>query len=89
MMQRKNELMKVQQESAFAWCESKVGQKLQVMIDRRVPDQEQAWIGRSYGDAPDVDGLVFVTAVQQEVHAGKLVEVEVVGTHDYDLIAVS
>jgi ribosomal protein S12 methylthiotransferase len=89
MIQRRDELMRVQQESAFAWCESKVGKKLQVMIDRRVPDQEQAWIGRSYGDAPDVDGLVFVTAVNQKVHAGQLVEVEVVGTHDYDLIAVS
>ncbi|MEC8302769.1 MAG: 30S ribosomal protein S12 methylthiotransferase RimO, partial [Planctomycetota bacterium] len=47
------------------------------------------WVGRTYGDAPDVDGLVFVTAVSQELHAGRVVEAEIVGTHDYDLIAVS
>ena len=66
-----------------------MGQKLPVIIDRRVPDQQQAWVGRTYGDAPDVDGLVFVTAVSQELHAGRVVEAEIVGTHDYDLIAVS
>ncbi len=89
MLQRREALMQVQQENAFAWCQSKVGQKLPVIIDRRVPDQQQAWVGRTYGDAPDVDGLVFVTAVSQELHAGRVVEAEIVGTHDYDLIAVS
>ena len=53
--------MAAQQEIAFAWNASQVGRRLDVMIDRRVPGQTNAYVGRSYADAPEVDGQVYVT----------------------------
>ena len=89
MESRRERLMAVQQEIAFRWCTAQVGQQHRVILDRRVPDQPSAWVGRTYADAPDVDGLVFVTEGDTPLHAGEMVDVEVVGTHDYDLIAVA
>ncbi len=59
--ERRDRLMEVQQEVAFEWNDAQVGRKLEVLIDSAVPDEENAWIGRSYADAPDVDGVVYVT----------------------------
>ena len=53
---------------------------------RRVPDGDNVWIGRSYADAPDVDGLVYVTGDQQRLAAGQIVPCEIVATRDYDLV---
>ena len=53
--------MAVQQEIAFAWNQRQIGRKLDVLLDSPVPGEKNAWIGRSFADAPDVDGVVFVT----------------------------
>ena len=63
--------MAVQQEIAFAWNEAQVGRRLDVLIDRAVPGEKDAWIGRSYADAPDVDGVVYVTG--RGLKAGQIV----------------
>ena len=47
------------------------------------------WTGRSVADAPDVDGLVFVTGDKQKLKAGDIVPVEIVATQDYDLVGVA
>ncbi|HYO25499.1 MAG TPA: 30S ribosomal protein S12 methylthiotransferase RimO [Lacipirellulaceae bacterium] len=86
MLQRQATLMGVQQEIAFAWNERQVGRTLDVLIDGPVPGERDVWIGRSYADAPDVDGLVYVTGAG--LHAGALVPCEIVASRDYDLIAV-
>jgi ribosomal protein S12 methylthiotransferase len=52
-----------------------------------VPDQENAWIGRSYADAPDVDGVVYVTG--EDLDVGAMVPCEVVARTDYDLAAAA
>ena len=56
---RREQLMAVQQEIAFAWNQAQVGKQWDVLIDRPVPDEKQAWIGRAYADAPDIDGVVL------------------------------
>ena len=66
--------MAVQQEIAFEWNESHQGRRVDVLLDRDVPGERNAWIGRSYADAPDVDGVVYVTG--QNLRAGKLVHVK-------------
>ena len=53
--------MAAQQEIAFAWNGSQVGRRLDVMIDRDIPGEQNAYVGRSYADAPEVDGAVYVT----------------------------
>jgi ribosomal protein S12 methylthiotransferase len=84
---RRDRLMEVQQELAFDWNDAQVGRQLDVIMDATVPDEKNAWIGRSYADAPDVDGVVYVTG--EELSPGALVPCEVVGRSGYDLVAVA
>jgi ribosomal protein S12 methylthiotransferase len=84
---RRERLMAVQQEVAFAWNERQVGSQLEVLIDRPVPDESHAWIGRSYADAPDVDGVVYVTG--KKLRPGQMVRCEIVATQEYDLIGAA
>ena len=83
---RRDALMAIQQEIAFDWNEAQVGQALDVILDQPVPNEDGVWVGRTYGDAPDVDNLVYVTG--DELATGQIVPCEVVAAQDYDLIAV-
>jgi ribosomal protein S12 methylthiotransferase len=85
--ERRDRLMEVQQEVAFEWNDAQVGRRLDVLIDSAVPDEENAWIGRSYADAPDVDGVVYVTG--ENLRVGSIVPCEVVATSEYDLVAAA
>jgi ribosomal protein S12 methylthiotransferase len=86
---RRERLMQVQQEIAFEHLQQQLGRKLDVIIDQNVPDERNVWIGRSAADAPDVDGLVFVTGDKIKLRAGDIVPCEVVATQEYDLVAVA
>ena len=81
---RRDELMEIQQEIAFEAAESMVGRHLQVMIEGRIPE-DGVYIGRTYKDAPDVDGYVFVNA-EEDMMSGDMVPVEITGSSEYDLI---
>jgi ribosomal protein S12 methylthiotransferase len=83
--ERRAILMAEQQEIAFAWNDAQMGRQLDVILDGAVPGEENAWIGRSYADAPDVDGVVYVTG--EKLKVGAIVPCEVVGRDGYDLIA--
>ena len=84
---RRERLMAVQQEIAFEWNDSQVGKHIDVLLDRPVSGQKDAWIGRGHADAPDVDGAVYVTG--KKLAAGKIVPCEIVATSEYDLVAVA
>jgi ribosomal protein S12 methylthiotransferase len=84
---RRERLMAAQQEVAFAWNEGQIGRQLEVLIDRPVPDERNAWIGRSYADAPDVDGVVYVSG--KKLRPGQIVHCEIVATQEYDLIGAA
>jgi ribosomal protein S12 methylthiotransferase len=58
-----------------------------VILDQPVADHPDAWIGRSFADAPEVDQLVYVTG--SGLAAGQIVPCQVVTCRDYDLIAVA
>ncbi|NLF09375.1 MAG: 30S ribosomal protein S12 methylthiotransferase RimO [Pirellulaceae bacterium] len=83
---RRDRLMRVQQAITFEWNASWVGKRLPAMIDRRVPGQEGAYIARGHADAPEVDGLIYVTG--EGLQPGNIVDCEVVAADGYDLIAV-
>ncbi len=85
--ERRERLMAMQQEVAFAWTERQVGRRVDVLIDRPVPGEKNAWIGRGPFDAPDVDAVVYVTG--KRIKAGAIVPCEIVATSDYDLVAVA
>ncbi|MCE5269385.1 MAG: 30S ribosomal protein S12 methylthiotransferase RimO [Planctomycetaceae bacterium] len=86
-LSRRDRLMAAQQEVAFAWNASQVGKRLDVMIDRPVPGQRTAYVGRCWADAPEVDGQVYVTG--ENLAAGQIVACEIVAAKEYDLIAVA
>ena len=81
---RQAELMELQQEIAFDLAEDMVGREVLVMIEGKVAD-ENAYVGRSYKDAPNVDGLIFINT-DEELMSGDFVRVRVTGALEYDLI---
>lgn len=83
--ERRNRLMEVQREIAFAWNERQIGQIRDVIVDQAVPDGKNAWIGRTTSDAPDVDGVVWLSG--KGIRAGDILRSEIVATHEYDLVA--
>ena len=87
--QRYNELMALQQSIAFEWSESRVGTTEKIIIDAELPDQPGVWIGRSRAEAPDIDGVVYVSGVDpaEPIDVGSLVPCEIVAADGYDLVA--
>ncbi len=82
--ERRDEIMELQQEIAFDKSASMVGRILDVMIEGKVAD-EAAYVGRTYMDAPNVDGYIFVNSGELFM-SGDFVRVKVTGSSDYDLI---
>ncbi len=80
---RLEELMLAQQEVAFKKAHRRVGEKIEVLIDRREGDGK--WIGRSSGQAPDIDSVTRIRA--KELHVGQLITARITGADGYDLIA--
>lgn len=81
---RRAELMELQQEIAFEQAEDMIGKEVLVMIEGKVAD-ENAYVGRTYKDAPNVDGLIFVNT-DAELMSGDFAKVKVTGACEYDLI---
>ncbi|MBQ7558593.1 MAG: 30S ribosomal protein S12 methylthiotransferase RimO [Lachnospiraceae bacterium] len=82
---RRNALMELQQGIAFEKAHSLTGQEMKVMVDGFLPE-ENVYACRSYRDAPDVDGLVFLKA-DREMMSGTLVNCRITGSAGYDLEA--
>ncbi len=85
--ERRDRLMAEQQEIAFAWNDAQVGRQLEVLVDAAVPNENNAWVGRSQADAPEVDPVVYVTG--ERLTVGSIVPCEVVARSGYDLAAVA
>ena len=85
---RKEEIMLLQQEISAKKSASFVGKKLEVVIDGYLPEDD-VYVGRSYRDAPNVDGSVFITLSpysSRDIMSGTFVDVEITGSTEYDLI---
>ena len=83
-VRRRNEIMGLQQEIVFDKNESLVGEEFEAIIEGKIP-MENAYIGRTYMDAPGVDSNIFVVT-DEELMSGDFVKVSVTGANDYDLI---
>lgn len=81
---RRDELMELQQEIAFEKAEDMIGRELLAMVEGKVAD-ENAYIARTYMDAPGIDGYLFINTDEILV-TGDFAKVKVTGALEYDLI---
>jgi ribosomal protein S12 methylthiotransferase len=84
---RRELLMAEQQQIAFAWNDRQIGRQVDVILDTAVPGEKNAFVGRSHADAPDVDGVVYVSG--ENLRVGAIVPCEIVGAAEYDLVAAA
>ena len=81
---RRAQLMELQQEIAFAAAADMAGTVVTAMIEGKVADEE-AYVARTYKDAPNVDGFLFVNT-NRELMTGDFVKVKITASYEYDLI---
>lgn len=82
--QRKAELMELQQDISLELDQERIGEELLVFVEGKVAD-ENAYVGRTYADAPGIDGYIFVNT-GESLMTGDFVRVKVTGALEYDLI---
>lgn len=80
----RDELMQLQQEISADRSAAMIGRTVRVMIEGFIPE-DNTYVGRSYKDAPNVDGLVFVEC-DRELMSGDFIDVKITGSTEYDLI---
>lgn len=80
----REELMELQQEIAFDKAQDREGSIVTAMVEGKVAD-ENAYVARTYGDAPNVDGLLFIQTAE-ELNSGDFARVRITGSAEYDLI---
>ena len=82
--ERRNRIMELQQEVSLDKSADMVGRVIPVMVEGKITDDD-AYVGRSYKDAPNVDGYVFINTNAQ-LMSGQIVNVSITGSMEYDLI---
>lgn len=82
---RREELMAIQQGITFDWSQTQVGRRMTVLLDQAYPERRNVFLGRTYADAPEIDGAVYVTG--KHLVPGQFVECEIVAAEGYDLVA--
>lgn len=83
---RKNAVMKLQQSIAFEKAKATAGSVIDVMIEGKLV-KDDIYVGRTYKDAPGVDGMIFVES-DRELLSGDFIKVKVTGSKDYDLVGI-
>lgn len=78
------DVMELQEEVIMDKNETLIGTELYAFIEGKVAD-ENAYIGRTYRDAPNVDGYIFINTDEQ-LMTGDIAKVRVTGAYEYDLI---
>ena len=81
---RKNIIMNIQNEISTEKMKEKIGQEYEVLIED-YSDDGLFYVGRSYMDSPDTDGVIYVNIEDDLI--GKFVKCKIVNSSDYDLIA--
>ncbi len=81
---RRNAIMELQQEIAYEAAAKMEGKSVDAMIEGKIAD-EDAYVARTYKDAPNVDGYLFIHTDRQ-LMSGDFVKVRITGSYEYDLI---
>jgi ribosomal protein S12 methylthiotransferase len=85
--ERRERLMAAQQPVAFERNQAQLGKQIDIILDQPVEGEQNVWIGRSKADAPDVDGVIYVSGGNTKLSAGDIVRCEIAASHGYDLAA--
>lgn len=83
-IRRREELMELQQAVSYDKSQEMIGKQVKVLIEGYLYD-EDIYVGRTYKDAPKVDGCIFVKS-EEEIISGDFVEVMITSASEYDLI---
>ena len=88
---RRDDIMEAQQQIAFEAAKNRIGQVVSAVIEGRITDDDDesdgsTYVARTYMDAPDVDGYLFIVNVPYDLMSGQFVDVLITGSNDYDLI---
>lgn len=83
--ERRDRLMELQREISMERSQNLVGREMEVLIEGRIPEEDNVYTGRTYRDAPEIDGFIFVTA-ERELRSGDMIHCLVTGAYEYDLI---
>ncbi len=86
-LQRRQRLMRLQRPISRHWLARWKGQELDILVDRPSPEWPGLFEGRAWFQAPEVDGLTYVSG--PGVQAGRMVRAAVDSVHDYDLVALA
>lgn len=81
---RKDYIMELQKRISAEKCDEMTGTTVKVIVDGRIPE-DNVYCGRSYKDAPDIDGMVFFSS-DYEIMSGDFADVKINEASDYDLI---
>jgi len=81
---RRNTIMKMQQAIAFEKAAGMIGNTVDVLIEGKLPE-DGVFIGRTYKDAPNVDGMIFINS-DRELITGDIIKARITDSHEYDLI---
>jgi ribosomal protein S12 methylthiotransferase len=80
---RKDRLLELQAEQSWEIQQKWIGKMIRVIIEEKIDDEK--WLGRSEGDAPEIDGQVFVNSSNKELNIGEIIEVVIINADTYDL----
>jgi ribosomal protein S12 methylthiotransferase len=88
--ERRDALMEIQQEISAKKARGMIGKRLRVLVDGVSEEHEFVYEGRHYGQAPDIDGVVFLSYEDggEPARPGEFVEVEISDSAEYDLVGV-
>lgn len=81
--ERRDYIMELQKNISAEKCSGMTGKTIRVIVDGRIPEDD-IYCGRSYKDAPDIDGMVFFKS-DYEILSGDFADVRIDGASDYDL----
>ncbi len=81
---RYDELMSIQQQVSARIGQSVIGSIQTVFVEGRVADEEGVYVGRTYRDAPEVDGYLFFNT-PEDIESGRFIKAQVSGANEYDL----
>ena len=82
--QRREQIMQIQQDISLARQQRWVGRVVTVLLEQQLPDGR--WMGRTEGDAPEIDGQVYITGAQSSLRMGNLIKVRILEADSYDLL---
>ena len=83
--QRQKDIMKLQQSVVFEHTKELIGNVYHVLVEGKITGEENVYLGRTYMDAPQVDGFIFISS-ENELISGDMVKAKVTVTKGYDLV---